>query len=160
MPWAWYLMITHMCRIQIEHANIQMHLIKTCILAFDFLNLIRIRMFCILVISCFARHKQEMAPYNDYGARFLVVSILLVTLATGFNTCSQVIYSCILACSASSASIIQIVSESNKLSVSFIPEITHQDSSRKTPWSTKVHRGVSQHSLRHSVTLEADERVK
>jgi len=115
-------MITHMCRIQIEHASIQMHLIKTCILAFDFLNLIRIRMFCILVISCFARHKQEMAPYNDYGARFLVVSILLVTLATGFNTCSQVIYSCILACSASSASIIQIVSESNKLSVSFIPD--------------------------------------
>lgn len=152
-----------MCRIQIEHASIQMHLIKTCILVFDFLDLIRIRMFCILVIPCFARHKQEMAPYNDYGARFLVVSILLVmpmNTCDGINTCSQVIYSCILACSASSASIIQIVSESSKLSVSFIPEITHQDSSRKTPWSTKVHRGVSQHSLRHSVTLEADERVK
>lgn len=29
-------------------------------------------MFCILVIPFFARHKQEMAPYNDCGARFLV----------------------------------------------------------------------------------------
>ena len=44
-------------------------------------------MFSILVSSFFGRHKQEMAPYNDYGARFLVVSILLVM---PMNTCEGI----------------------------------------------------------------------